>query len=221
LRQHKCSTVIKCIHCDGDHHSNALKCPIVKSYRSTLTKKLLSVNRPPPPPSAWSNNNNNNGNANINNNYQHNWSDYPQLPPPQQQNIPYSAVSNEMINKIGELIGSMQKFNDTLKRIEKKNQDFEQFIVDSKNNDASLFKKLDQLNEKDKDYKKVHTQHDIKLTRHENVFTKLVLPMLDEIAKFMVNINVDINRGVLNADFQVTINRMRAQLNNVSLNKDF
>ncbi|CAM4948762.1 unnamed protein product [Rotaria socialis] len=28
LRQHKCSTVIKCIHCDGDHHSNALKCPI-------------------------------------------------------------------------------------------------------------------------------------------------------------------------------------------------
>ncbi|CAF4646630.1 unnamed protein product, partial [Rotaria socialis] len=217
LRQHKCSTVIKCIHCDGDHHSNALKCPIVKSYRSTLTKKLLSVNRPPPPPSAWSNNNNNNGNANINNNYQHNWSDYPQLPPPQQQNIPYSAVSNEMINKIGELIGSMQKFNDTLKRIEKKNQDFEQFIVDSKNNDASLFKKLDQLNEKDKDYKKVHTQHDIKLTRHENVFTKLVLPMLDEIAKFMVNINVDINRGVLNADFQVTINRMRAQLNNANL----
>ncbi|CAF4302519.1 unnamed protein product, partial [Rotaria magnacalcarata] len=60
LRQHKCSTVIKCIHCDGDHQSNALKCPIVKSYRATLTKKLLSANRPPPPPSAWSNNNNGN-----------------------------------------------------------------------------------------------------------------------------------------------------------------
>ncbi|CAF4467744.1 unnamed protein product [Rotaria socialis] len=215
LRQHKCSTVIKCIHCDGDHHSNALKCPIVKSYRATLTKKLLSANRPPPPHSAWSNNN---GNININNNtkYQHNWADYPQLPPPQKQNIPYSTASNEMINKIGELIGTMQKINDVLVITEKKNQEFEQFIIDSKSNDASLSKKLDQLNEKDKDYKKVHTQHDIKLSRHENVFTKLVLPMLDEIAKFMVNINLDKNLGVLNADFQVTINRMRAQLTNNS-----
>ncbi|CAF2119416.1 unnamed protein product [Rotaria magnacalcarata] len=117
LRQHKCSTVIKCIHCDGDHQSNALKCPIVKSYRATLTKKLLSANRPPPPPSAWSNNNN--GNINNNTNYQHNWADYPQLPPPQKQNIPYSTASNEMINKIGELIGSMQKINDVLVRIER------------------------------------------------------------------------------------------------------
>ncbi|CAF1636464.1 unnamed protein product, partial [Didymodactylos carnosus] len=38
LLQHNCTMVSKCIHCDGDHNSNALKCPVVKNFRAELTK---------------------------------------------------------------------------------------------------------------------------------------------------------------------------------------
>ena len=64
-------------------------------------------------------------------------------------------------------------------------------------------------------------QHEIKITRYENVFMKIVFPFLDEILLFLSNTNIDKHGGTLDADFKAKINRMRAQLNNARTSKDF
>ena len=41
LKQHKCTLIEKCIHCQQNHKSSAPKCPVVRSFRAELTRKLL------------------------------------------------------------------------------------------------------------------------------------------------------------------------------------
>jgi hypothetical protein len=40
--QHVCSNQTRCKHCSGDHSSNSNKCPVIKSFRSTLTRQMLT-----------------------------------------------------------------------------------------------------------------------------------------------------------------------------------
>ena len=44
MKSHKCSAVPACKHCKGDHLSNSLKCPVIRSFRAELTRKLLNSN---------------------------------------------------------------------------------------------------------------------------------------------------------------------------------
>ncbi|CAF4525179.1 unnamed protein product, partial [Didymodactylos carnosus] len=111
-----------------------------------------------------------------------------------------------------ELIGSMRKVNSTLERIAKKNDEFEQFMDDRIKHDEIISKKIVQLTENDNDLKKIGAQHEIKIIHYENLFTKLVMPILDEILKLLLTVNTDKTGGSSNAEFKVTINRMRAQL---------
>ncbi|CAF1205589.1 unnamed protein product [Didymodactylos carnosus] len=119
LRQHNCTNVNKCIHCNGNHLSNSIKCPIVKDYRAALTKKLLSS-------TATSTNNNNN-------NYVYNPALDPPLLLPQGMSIPnaYSSVTN----KIEELIDGLAKMNETLERMDYKNKEVGNFMNVRKKND--------------------------------------------------------------------------------------
>ncbi|CAF4269397.1 unnamed protein product, partial [Rotaria sp. Silwood2] len=204
--------VNKCVHCNGDHVSNSLKCPIVKSFRAELTKKLLSSNRMSSSYGLT--------NTNINNTYSYDTTAFPVLPRPQQPS-PYAFINNTMMNKIDELISSVRKVYDTLEQFSKKNDEFELFMNNKIKNDEILSTKIDHLIDNDEEFKKNITQHEIKITRHENIFIKLILPMLDEISKYLSVINTDKKGGTLDADFQAIINRMRVQLENVTQNKKF
>ena len=42
LKEHQCSSVLKCIHCEGAHVSNDAKCKVVKDYRAAFTRNLLA-----------------------------------------------------------------------------------------------------------------------------------------------------------------------------------
>jgi hypothetical protein len=44
--QHVCSNQTRCKHCNGDHSSNSNKCPVIESFRSTLTRLMLTRNGP-------------------------------------------------------------------------------------------------------------------------------------------------------------------------------
>jgi hypothetical protein len=44
--QHVCSNQTRCKHCNGDHSSNSNKCPVIKSFRFTLTRQMLTRNEP-------------------------------------------------------------------------------------------------------------------------------------------------------------------------------
>ena len=46
IKEHKCSKIEKCIHCNENHKSSSLKCSVVKNYRAELTRKLLQQNNP-------------------------------------------------------------------------------------------------------------------------------------------------------------------------------
>ncbi|CAF1186197.1 unnamed protein product [Rotaria sordida] len=153
------------------------------------------------------------------NNYRYHPANFPPLPNPQRWTRNTNAT-NSVVTKIDELISSMAKVNISLERIISKNDQYEQFMNDKIKFDEMTSKKLDELITTGNNFKTVITQHQCKITRHENIFTKLIFPILDEISTFLLTINIDKHDGILDADFKVKINRMRAQLDNARLNKE-
>jgi hypothetical protein len=219
--------------------SNDMKCPKVKQFRADLTKFLLSpaihanpqynnsdftcINFPPMNPAQRPSiyNKNINKNTSNSNNYYH-YDGVHRSPP----SNPYQWSSNtnptsSIVNKIDDLINSMNQVNVMLEKIVNKNDQFEQFMKDKTINDEIVTNKIDDLIKNENNIKLITAQHEIKITRHENLFMKLIFPILDEISTFLSNNNVSKHGGTLDADFKVTINRMRAQLNNAKKSKDF
>ncbi|CAF2672804.1 unnamed protein product [Rotaria sp. Silwood2] len=198
IRQHRCTSIMHCIHCmKNDHPSNSLKCPIVKEYRSLLTKKLLSTSTM---------------NITNKNNYSYEPAGFPALPQPQSSTAPIS-INNATSNKIDELIFSVAKMNDTLDRIEKKQKEFELFIVESKKNDDYLFAKVDELMMNNREVKD-------RSDSNEKLIKKLILPSLDLLSQFLQHINLKAT-GIDDADFKYKIQTVRAQLDNASKGKIF
>jgi hypothetical protein len=221
-------TQLHCKHCQGDHMSNDVKCPKVKQFRADLTKFLLSpaihanpqyndvdftcTNFPPMNPAQIPSIYNKNINKNNHNNYYH----YDVVHRTPLSN-PYHWSSNtsttsSIVNKIDDLINRMNQVNVMLEKIVNKNDPFEQFIKDKTINDEIVSNKIDDLIKNENNIKLITAQHEIKITRRENLFMKLVIPILDEVSSFLSNINLGKHSGNLDADFKVTINRLRAQL---------
>lgn len=126
-----------------------------------------------------------------------------------------------MVSKIEELISGMAKVNNALEKIVRKNDQLEQFLVETSDKIDALSIKVNDLNTINKNFEKELSQHDTKLVRHENLFSKLILPLLDEISSFMASMNVGKQGSTLDADFKVKLNRMRSQLSNASQGKIF
>ncbi|CAF4457448.1 unnamed protein product, partial [Rotaria socialis] len=119
LKLHICSNVEKCIHCGQNHKSNSLKCQVVKSFRSELTRKLLSSNNYSSTSSLNKVNNSNQPN------FQYLSSDFPRMSLP--QHLP-SNINNNMLNKMDDLLGKITELNNHLTNLELKYSKFEQFM---------------------------------------------------------------------------------------------
>jgi len=234
-------TQLHCKHCQGDHMSNDMKCPKVKQFRADLTKFLLSLAihanpqfshfdlistdftpmNPAQRPLIYNHAaNNKNFNTNTNNHYHY---DYAHRSPPSNPYhwSPNIDTTSSIVNKIDDLINSMNQVNGMLAKIVNKNDLFEQFMKEKTINDEMISNKIDDLIKNENNINVNIAQHEVKLTRHENLFIKIVFPILDEISTFLSNLNVGKQGGTLDADFKVTINRMRVQLNKVIKSKDF
>ena len=118
LKNHNCSSVINCKHCNGNHLSNSMKCPVVKSFRDALTKSLLN------------NNSNNlsyssvtNSNPIINNSY------LPSAGLPRLSN-PWTSSKNHLDSKINLLMSGLSQVNDTLVKLCDSNKCFQHFIIE-------------------------------------------------------------------------------------------
>ncbi|CAF1291804.1 unnamed protein product [Adineta steineri] len=216
---------LRCKHCNGNHMSNDTKCPSVKQFRASLTKYLLA-------PAMLANPQLNNGTLSTANfpplNPSQSSSTYKQHDPTHLTTLsnPYhwsnnTATSNSLANKIDDLINSMNQVNRVLEKMVNKNDQFEQFMNDKKINDELVSNKIDELIKNDNNIRLITAQHEIKITRHENIFMKLVIPVLEEISSFLSNINVGKKGDTLDADFNSTIKRIRAQLNNAKTSKEY
>ncbi|CAF1305348.1 unnamed protein product [Adineta ricciae] len=225
MKQHleSCSQ-IKCKHCNGDHMSNDMKCPTVKQFRAELTKQLLA-------PTSLTN-------AHIPQ-YDLSTCDFPPLNPAQRPTIfknsshryvpttapQWSTDSNSsnalMNNKMDVLLNNINQIKTSLDKICTLNDKFEQFMNTKIVSDEILEKKVDDLVKREQESKLGVIQHEIKLTRHDNIFTKVIIPALDETLQFLSHINTNKNGNAHDADFKVIANRLRAQLNNCKQGKDF
>ena len=243
IKDHTAScSQLHCIHYQGDHMSNDMKCPKVKQFRADLTKVLLSstvqinphnnidlslTNFPPMNPAQRSTiysdvfNNKYNNKTNKNNNVYHYNLALRTMPPNTHHWTSNNDTTNSIVNKIDELKSSMNHVNALLEKIINRNNHFENFMKDKIINDEIISNKIDELLQNNNNQKINITQHEIKITHHENVFKKIVLPLLDEISLFLSNLNIDKYGKTLDADLKVKINRWRAQLNNVRTSKDF
>ena len=187
LRQHHCSNVNKCIHCEGQHLSNSIKCPIIKDFRANLTKKLL-VSKPVVPRSN-----------SDNQNYVYNSTHYP--PAPSSQLPSLINNNNPMMNKMEEVLNGMSKINLALEKIYLKQGDFEQFINDKNKHDEYVLNKVEQL---------ITMQNEAqeKTFKNEKLIKKVILPTLELISKFLYHANIR-QSGIDDADFKSQIETKR------------
>jgi hypothetical protein len=99
MKNHNCSKIEKCIHCNQNHKSSSLKCPVIKSLRAELSRKVLHLNNQPAPT------------TNITHKvFIFNSSHF--LPPPASKSS--ILANNPVLNKLDELIGKLSEVKDQL-----------------------------------------------------------------------------------------------------------
>ncbi|CAF1577446.1 unnamed protein product [Adineta steineri] len=131
---HHCSSIIKCKHCNGDHLSNSMECPVVKTFRADLTKKLLNINN-----NVTSYSSSMAANIANNNKSQHIDNDFPRAA------APWAPSSNPMDLKLSTLISDLSQVNETLSKLCVTNQGFQQFMIEKNENDIRINNEIDDL----------------------------------------------------------------------------
>ena len=203
LKNRSCSQVEKCIHCQMNHKSSSLKCPVVKLFRAELTRKILSTNQPAP-------------NSNMfNQNYVYNSSNFP--PPP----APKASSINPMMNKLDELIGKMSEVKHHLANLETKHDKFEKFMVEKMQSDELVKENFNTLSKNHHDLKKDVVQHSLLIDRHENMFTKLLIPMFEDLFSVIASQNQDKRGNPLDADLKCKLERYLVQVKKAREGKHF
>ena len=221
-----CETT-RCKHCQGDHSSNDMKCPIVKRFRSDLTKALYSS-------VAHSNRNPNNFN------YQQ--SQGPRLKTGNEgQTSTTTTTSNttgvnqstgradhsssidrnhpnsnsqlniNILTKLDQLVSNLTSMNQTLTTIADKQSKFDQFILEKNNNDEVVRKKMENL-----EIDSVKNAQQIKMietniSKQENLLGNLVMPLLNEITVILSKMKLDVNIRASLSNF----NQLAGKINSV------
>ncbi|CAF4669027.1 unnamed protein product, partial [Rotaria magnacalcarata] len=82
--------------------SNSIKCPVIKSYRAELTKKLLNTNNRSTLSSTT---------INDVNNYVYDPSNFPPLP------VPHASFNGPVLSKLDDLIGKIAQVSQQLSNV--------------------------------------------------------------------------------------------------------
>ncbi|CAF4346147.1 unnamed protein product, partial [Rotaria sp. Silwood2] len=191
LKQHICSKIEKCVHCGQNHKSNSLKCQVVKSFRSELTRKLLSPNNRST--SSTTNTLNNMSNSN----FKYSSSDFPPMPMP--QFVPTNP-NNTMLTKLDGLLGKITEVNNHLSNVELKYNNFEQFMIEKKESDLLIKENINLLSKQSVAFKKDLVHHSLLIERHENLFMKLIVPMFEDLFGLIASQNQDKKGNILDPD---------------------
>ncbi|CAF1456150.1 unnamed protein product [Rotaria magnacalcarata] len=197
MKNHKCSNVEKCVHCGRNHKSSSLKCPVVKSFRAELTRKILQIDNQSSPDSRL-----------LNKNVIFNSTNFPPPPAPKSSTL----LLNPMMVKLDELINKLSKVKDRLDKFEAKHDKFEQFISDKNRNDETIIQNMNDMSNNYMILKKDVVQQNLFIERHENLFCKLLIPMLEDVFTFISAKNQNQKGNPLDADLKCRINRYFIQM---------
>ena len=199
LKNHHCTADPICKHCSGNPLSNSTKCPVIKSFRAELTRKILNTNHQHHHPSSSSAKNNNN-------NYVYNSLNFPPLPAPQ------TSSNNSVLSKLDDLMTRISEVKDHLANLSSKHDKFEQFMLEKAQHDTLIMQQMDGLKLCTQELKTDLVQHQILLERHENMFVKLLFPMFEDVLSHIVAINYDNKGRVLDADLKSRLERYLIQV---------
>ncbi|CAF2912963.1 unnamed protein product [Rotaria sp. Silwood2] len=199
LKLHKCTNEPCCIHCNGKHASNNNSCPVIKQFRSDLTKKLLTTNHGTLTSSTSVNKPSNCDLVN-----------FPQLNPALNSSIPGS--NSNLNTKLDQLILNMAQLNENMIKITEWNSKFEKFMNDKTIGDQIVQQDINRIMNNTKNMETNLVQHDLKLKRHENIFVKLLIPFLQDISQFIISLNKDRQGRILDPDLKLKFEIHYAQL---------
>ena len=209
LKFHKCPKLEKCIHCGENHKSNSLKCQAVKTFRAELTRKLLS------PFNSTNSVMADDRVSMINQNLIYNCSNFPVIPSVQ------SSSSNVMMGKLNDVFDKLSEVNTHLLNLQSKYDRFERFMMEKNEIDASLQENLHVLSSQSSELKKDMVLNERVLNQHNNVLTKLLLLMLEELVDLILMQNQDKNKKPLNADLKLKMERYVIQLKKAKEGEQF
>ncbi|CAF3376468.1 unnamed protein product [Rotaria socialis] len=203
LKLHVCSKIEKCIHCGQNHKSNSLKCQVVKSFRSELTRKLLSsINCST---SSTTNNINNMSNSG----FKYFSSEFPSMPTPQY--LPTNH-NNTMLTKLDDLLGKITEVNNHLSNLESKYNKFEQFKTEKQESDLIVKENLNLFSKQSIEFKKDLVHHSLLIERHDNLFIKLIIPMFEDLFGLIASQNQDKKGNILDIDLKLKLERYLIQM---------
>ena len=205
LKKHNCSRIEKCIHCNQNHKSSSLKCPVVKSYRSELTRKLL---RPA-----------NDSSSTIT--FKPSHSHIPPRLPPFPWGNPSSDFENPLVIKLDRLLQKVEEVDDHILKLNSKHDTFEQYMLTKNKRDDEVTKTLQNLSGDVTNLTTDVAQHSVLLKRHENLFVKLLIPTIEETLSVISAQNHDKKGNSIDADLQCRLNRYLVQLKKATEGKQF
>jgi hypothetical protein len=94
-------------------------------------------------------------------------------------------------------------------------------MLSKQQNDGIISENLDLLFKKQDDLKKDVMQHSLLIQRHENMFTKLLIPMFADLFSLIASQNYDKKGNPLDADLKCKLERYLIQMKNASEGKHF
>ena len=218
MKAHQCSAAPSCKHCNGDHLSNSLKCPVIRSFRAELTRKLL--------------------NSNTNTYDYHETGPAPRgtstfraipstlLPVPSGSALASSRpwpqdrrIEASMSTKLDSLINGLAKVHETLNKVCESNARFERFMVDQHERVRLLEHEVSNLQCKDEvletelaQCKTTCAVHQKEVVLIASQTKKLILPIIDDVLLALGRLNKDSSGRTLDAELHCRFERYRAQV---------
>ena len=200
LKNHECSKVERCIHCNQSHKSNSLKCPVIKSFRAELTRKILHSDAQATPMAPT-----------TNQGFTFLSSHFPPLPASKSSTSSTSS-NNVILNKLDELIGKISGVKDQLTNLEAKHDKFEQFMTLKNQSDENIKADPMSLSSDHVCLKKDVVQHGLSIEYQGNLLHNIFLPMIEDMCLLIYSLNVGDKGKTINADLQSKLDRYHAQL---------
>ena len=183
-----------------------MKCPVIKTFRAELTKKLLNINNRST--SLLTANNNNTI-------YAYNPLNFPPLP------VPQLSSNNPVMSKLDDLMEKITDVKEHITNLALKHEKFEKFMVDKACHDTHVTHQIDPLSKVDQELKKDLLQHHLILERHENMFMKLLIPMFEDLFLLIAAQNQDKKGNTLDADLKCRLDRYLIQMKKTREGKQF
>ena len=203
--QHKCSKETKCAHCGGNHKSTSTVCPIIKTYRADLTRKILQ----PVQKLSFTNVIPDNPVSVLN-----------------LMNVPRQYVSQsfnniDMMKKLDDLIGKISDVKDHLAGLSVKHGNFEKFVEEKNQNDQVLQQNLNSVSQTTKAINDDVTSLRSKVVRQVNVIERLMIPMFTDIFQMFLSQISNVIDGLTYSKIKQKLDRYLMQMQNVCNDQTF